>query len=73
MAEVRTISAAELMERHRGPLRGDGAELALTDAREPTEFTRRHLLYAANLPLSHVGLEVAARIPAAGHAGGDLR
>ncbi len=63
MAEVRTISAGELMELHRGLLRGDGTELALVDAREPTEFTQRHLLYAANLPLSHVGLEVAARIP----------
>ncbi|WP_419863491.1 rhodanese-like domain-containing protein [Candidatus Poriferisodalis sp.] len=63
MADVRTISAAELTELHRGLLRGDGTELALMDAREPTEFTRRHLLYAANLPLSHVGLEVAARIP----------
>ena len=63
MADVRTISAAELTELHWGLLRGDGTELALVDAREPTEFTRRHLLYAANLPLSHVGLEVAARIP----------
>jgi len=63
MADVRTISAAELTELHRGLLCGDGLELALVDAREPTEFTRRHLLYAANLPLSHVGLEVAARIP----------
>ena len=66
MADVRTISAAELTELHRGLLSGDGAELALVDAREPIEFTRRHLLYAANLPLSHVGLEVAARIPRAG-------
>ena len=66
MADVRTISTAELMERHRGLLRGDGTELALVDAREPTEFTQRHLLYAANLPLSHVGLEVAARIPRLG-------
>ena len=63
MADVRTVTATELMERHRGLLRGDGTELALIDAREPTEFTQRHLLYAANLPLSHVGLEVAARIP----------
>lgn len=66
MADVRTITAAELMERHLRLLRGDGTELALVDAREPTEFTQRHLLYAANLPLSHVGLEVAARIPRAG-------
>ena len=66
MADVRTITAAELMERHRGLLRGDGTELALIDAREPTEFTQRHLLYAANLPPSHVGLEVAARIPRRG-------
>ena len=66
MADVRTITATELMERHRGLLRGDGTELALIDAREPTEFTRRHLLYAANLPPSHVGLEVAARIPRRG-------
>ena len=62
MADVRAVTAAELMERHRGLLSRDGTELALVDAREPTEFTRRHLLYAANLPLSHVGLEVAARI-----------
>ncbi len=66
MADVRTISATELMERHRGLLRGDGTELALIDARAPIEFTQRHLLYAANLPLSHVGLEVAARIPRPG-------
>ena len=66
MADVRLISTAELMERHRVLLRGDGAELALIDAREPTEFTQRHLLHAANLPLSHVGLEVAARIPRLG-------
>ena len=66
MADVRTISSEELMERHRGLLRGDGTELALIDAREPTEFTQRHLLYAANLPPSHVGLEVAARIPRLG-------
>ena len=66
MADVRAVSATELMELHRGLLRGDGTELALVDAREPTEFTRRHLLYAANLPLSHVGLEVAARIPRPG-------
>ena len=66
MAEVRTLSAVELLERHRGLLRGDVTELALIDAREPTEFTQRHLLYAANLPLSHVGLEVAARIPRLG-------
>ncbi|MYA82729.1 MAG: rhodanese-related sulfurtransferase [Acidimicrobiales bacterium] len=66
MADVPTITATELMERHRGLLRGDGTELALIDAREPTEFTQRHLLYAANLPLSHVGLEVAARIPRLG-------
>ena len=66
MADVLAVSATELMERHRGLLRGDGTDLALVDAREPTEFTQRHLLYAANLPLSHVGLEVAARIPRAG-------
>ncbi|WP_420610975.1 rhodanese-like domain-containing protein [Candidatus Poriferisodalis sp.] len=66
MADVRAISARELMERHRGLLRGDGTELALIDAREPTEFTQRHLLYAASLPLSHVGLEVSARIPRLG-------
>lgn len=63
MADVRSISASELMERHRALLRGGSTELALIDAREPTEFTRRHLLYAANLPPSHVGLEVASRIP----------
>ncbi len=66
MADVRATSADTLMARHRGLLRGDGTELALVDAREPTEFTQRHLLYAANLPPSHVGLEVAARIPRLG-------
>ncbi len=66
MADGRSISAGELMERHRALLRGGSTELALIDAREPTEFTRRHLLYAANLPLSHAGLEVAARIPRLG-------
>ncbi|WP_420445493.1 rhodanese-like domain-containing protein [Candidatus Poriferisodalis sp.] len=66
MADLHTTSATELMERHRGLLRRDGTELALLDAREPTEFTRRHLLYAANLPPTHVGLEASARIPRLG-------
>ena len=66
MADLHTTSATELMERHRGLLRCDGTELALLDAREPTEFTRRHLLYAANLPPTHVGLEASARIPRLG-------
>ena len=66
MADVSVVSAGELVELHRGLLRGDGTELALVDARAPTEFTQRHLLYAANLPPSHVGLEVAARIPRRG-------
>ncbi len=65
MAEVRTITVTALMELHRTLLRGDGTELALLDARAPEKFTQRHLLYAANLPLSHVGLEAAARIPRA--------
>ena len=66
MAEVRAVSAAQLLELHRALLRADGIELALVDAREPTEFAQRHLLYAANLPLSHVGLEVSARLPRRG-------
>ncbi len=73
MAEVQSISAADLTAAHRrlfegeqGDSRlfeGEQGELALVDAREPADFTRRHLLYAANLPPSHVGLESASRIP----------
>ncbi|WP_419842607.1 rhodanese-like domain-containing protein [Candidatus Poriferisodalis sp.] len=65
-AEVRAVSADALKELHRRLLRGDGTELALVDARQPEQFARRHLLYAANLPTSHVRLEAAARIPRAG-------
>ncbi|WP_428115546.1 rhodanese-like domain-containing protein [Candidatus Poriferisodalis sp.] len=73
MADVRSITAADLMAVHRrllggepgasGLLGGEPGELALVDAREPADFTRRHLLYAANLPPSHVGLEAPSRIP----------
>ena len=83
MAEVQSISAADLTAAHRRLfegeqgdsrllegeqgdsrlLEGEQGELALVDAREPADFTRRHLLYAANLPPSHVGLESASRIP----------
>ena len=73
MAEVQSITAADLMAEHRRLragepggsrlLGGEPVELALVDAREPADFTRRHLLYAANLPPSHVGLEAVSRIP----------
>ena len=73
MADVRNITAADLIAVHRrllggepggsGLLGGEPVELALVDAREPADFTRGHLLYAANLPPSHVGLEAPSRIP----------
>ncbi|WP_419921420.1 rhodanese-like domain-containing protein [Candidatus Poriferisodalis sp.] len=83
MADVRSITAADVMAVHRrllagepggsgllagepggsGLLGGEPGELALVDAREPADFTRGHLLYAANLPPSHVGLEAPSRIP----------
>lgn len=41
----------------------DGAELALIDLREEAEFARNHPLFAANLPLSKLELEIFRRVP----------
>ena len=41
----------------------DGAELALVDLREEAEFARNHPLFAANLPLSKLELEIFRRVP----------
>lgn len=41
----------------------DGAELALIDVREEADFARSHPLFAANLPLSKMELDVFRRVP----------
>lgn len=41
----------------------DGAELALIDLREEAEFARNHPLFAANLPLSKLELDIFRRVP----------
>ncbi|HBU8663784.1 TPA: rhodanese homology domain-containing protein [Klebsiella oxytoca] len=41
----------------------DGAELALIDVREEADFARSHPLFAANLPLSKLELDVFRRVP----------
>jgi len=55
---VTPVTAREL----RGML-GDGAELALLDAREEGVFARGHLLTAASLPLSRLELRLDALVP----------
>ncbi|MGH6996055.1 MAG: rhodanese-like domain-containing protein, partial [Stellaceae bacterium] len=42
---------------------GDGAELALIDLREELIFSRNHLLWARNVPLSRLELRFAALVP----------
>lgn len=41
----------------------DGAELALIDVREEADFARCHPLFAANLPLSKLELDIFRRVP----------
>ncbi|HIG8797864.1 TPA: rhodanese homology domain-containing protein [Raoultella terrigena] len=41
----------------------DGAELALIDVREEAHFATAHPLFAANLPLSKLELEINRRVP----------
>lgn len=41
----------------------DGAELALIDVREEAHFATAHPLFAANLPLSKLELEISRRVP----------
>ncbi|TCW09850.1 rhodanese-related sulfurtransferase [Raoultella sp. BIGb0138] len=41
----------------------DHAELALIDVREEAEFATAHPLFAVNLPLSKLELEIARRVP----------
>ncbi|MBJ9976349.1 rhodanese-related sulfurtransferase [Pseudomonas sp. S75] len=45
-----------------------GEELALIDVREEDPFAQEHPLFAANIPLSKLELEVLARVPRAGTA-----
>src|SRR5665213_4189725 len=42
---------------------GDGAELALIDLREELIFSRSHLLWARNVPLSRLELRFARLVP----------
>jgi rhodanese-related sulfurtransferase len=42
---------------------GDGGELALIDLREELAFSRRHLLWARNVPLSRLELNFARLVP----------
>ena len=42
---------------------GDGGELALIDLREELIFSRSHLLWARNVPLSRLELRFAALVP----------
>jgi len=42
---------------------GDGGELALIDLREELVFSRSHLLWARNVPLSRLELRFAALVP----------
>src|SRR5665213_2022373 len=42
---------------------GDGAELALIDVREELIFSRSHLLWARNVPLSRIELRFATLVP----------
>ncbi len=41
----------------------DHAELALIDVREEADFATAHPLFAANLPLSKLELEIHRRVP----------
>lgn len=41
----------------------DGAEVALIDVREEAVFATNHPLFAANLPLSKLELEIFRRVP----------
>lgn len=54
-----TISAQALRER----LLARSGELCFLDVREQGTYGRGHLLQAANLPLSHLELEIADRVP----------
>jgi rhodanese-related sulfurtransferase len=42
---------------------GDGGELALVDVREELIFSRNHLLWARNVPLSRLELRFARQVP----------
>ena len=57
---MQTIEAAELKARLKS-----GAELALVDVREETDFYTGHLLFAANLPLSRLEQLMDDLIPGA--------
>ena len=52
------VEAAELKR-----MIGEGAELAILDAREEGAFSKRHLLFAVPLPLSRLELRVDALVP----------
>ena len=61
-AMLRPLSAAAVKA-----MLGDGGELALIDVREELIFSRNHLLWARNVPLSRLELRFAR----AGAAQGD--
>ena len=61
MTQPRRISPRTLKEWLR-----DGGELALIDVREQGAFSREHLLYASNLPLSRLEPTLANLVPRSG-------
>src|SRR5262245_43762469 len=54
----RSVSAAAIKA-----MLNDGAELALIDVREELAFSKNHLLWARNVPLSRLELRFAALVP----------
>ena len=54
----RSLSAAMIKA-----MLNDGAELALIDVREELTFSRNHLLWARNVPLSQLELQFAGLVP----------
>src|SRR5215471_14357501 len=54
----RSLSAAKIKA-----MLNDGAELALIDVREELTFSRNHLLWARNVPLSQLELQFAGLVP----------
>ena len=63
---VQAVSKAKLRPVNPAAVRamlGDGAELALIDVREELIFSRNHLLWARNVPLSRLELRFARLVP----------
>jgi rhodanese-related sulfurtransferase len=57
-SKLRPISAAAIKD-----MLGDGGELALIDVREELIFSRNHLLWTRNVPLSRLELRFARLVP----------